>query len=417
MHELGFVEASHVIRDYSPALPGFHPPEAPGREIGEPPVAFIGHVYQETETYPHRDLATLATSAVRTWIETPGEALWDVLQRQIAQIGPAAGGQLALDTDQTYFWHYAHRLIVHEAQTASRLHFLGAARTPVACYGNLRTDMPGVPGNLAPRPGGIEFGAPLAAVMARHAVTIDVLNPGFVGGFSIKVVLGFAAGGFVLVDRRRDFVEAFGELGEAASYRDADDLGAKLDRFLAGPRYRREVGDAIRSVIHERMELRHVLSRVLLAAVGRLERGGAVAARRPAGLGVTTFLDLFPELRTEAHWVGATVERLYGSARVSTPAQAWADAATIDILPRVRPMNQPEVRVTLQVEFGRLGLAVLDSATGALASEQTVSAGARPVTVTIELPRDGANAVILRNTVDMASRALVLEATLCDRIA
>jgi hypothetical protein len=69
-------------------------------------------------------------------------------------------------------------------------------------------------------------------------------------------------------------------------------------------------------------------------------------------------------------------------------------------------MNQPEVRVTLQVESGRLGLALLDSATGALVSEHAVSPGVRPVTVTMELSRAGANAIILRNTVDMALRRL-----------
>ena len=54
------------------------------------------------------------------------------------------------------------------------------------------------------------------------------------------------------------------------------------------------------------------------------------------------------------------------------------------------------------------------SASGTLVSEQFVSPSAAPVTVTIELPREGVATVILRNTVGTTSRATVLKAGLCD---
>ena len=67
------------------------------------------------------------------------------------------------------------------------------------------------------------------------------------------------------------------------------------------------------------------------------------------------------------------------------------------------------------VEAGRMGLSVLLGGTGLPVAEQYISRSAHPVTVTVELPREGATTVLLRNTVETAGRALVLEASLCDR--
>ena len=78
-------------------------------------------------------------------------------------------------------------------------------------------------------------------------------------------------------------------------------------------------------------------------------------------------------------------------------------------------MNEPPLRLSLLVEAGRIGLAALLDATGTLVSEQFVSPSAVPVTVTIELPREGVATVILRNTVGTMSCAIILEASLCDR--
>src|ERR1044071_8227947 len=120
--------------------------------------------------------------------------------------GPRAA--LALDRDQTHFWHFANRLIRYEAQTPFRLHVLGSARVSVACYGNLRTSAPDVPPNLIAEPGHIPIGPHLAAALARHPITIDVANPAFVNGYSHKPILGLASGGFLLVNRKRDSILA-----------------------------------------------------------------------------------------------------------------------------------------------------------------------------------------------------------------
>jgi hypothetical protein len=102
-------------------------------------------------------------------------------------------------------------------------------------------------------------------------------------------------------------------------------------------------------------------------------------------------------------------------ALLSTAARAWAYAASIAIPPTVKDLNEPHLRVSLIVEAGRIGIAALRDDTGALVGEQVVSPSRHPVTVTVELPREGAASVIFRNTVEISSRAVILEASLCDR--
>jgi hypothetical protein len=421
MKDLGFLLPNHLIQEMPPVLPGFFPPETPAhfQNGSQPNVSFVGRFYQESLDHAHPALATLAEETTRTWIDRCGQPFWNVLKQHIAGMRGRLRQQLALDPDQRYFWHFAHQLSVHHAQTSFRLKMLGAANVPVACYGNLRTDVPGIPANLIPVAGRIQYGPELAAVFARHPITIDVLNPGFVHGYSHKQIHGFAAGGFMLINRKQDFVDVFGEAGEAVSYTGADDLGAKVDRFLSEPGYRCEVGDAIREKIAASFQLKDVLFRALLAASRCVEATGSnpnspkpFTSDRP----VTTVRNLLPNLRWDPDWLGASVQHSDQGALVSTAPQAWAYAAAIDVPPVVRRMNEPHLQVSIMVETGRIGLsALLDS--GTLVAEQVVSHSVRPVTVTVELPGRGASTVILRNTAETASRALVLEALLCDRDA
>jgi hypothetical protein len=258
----------------------------------------------------------------------------------------------------------------------------------------------------------------LAGLFARHPITIDVLNPGFVHGYSHKQIHGFASGGFMLMNWKQDFVDTFGEAGAAVSYVDADDLCAKVDRFLGDPRLRCEVGDAIRERIAARFQLRDVLWRALDAAF----RCAAAASSNPnptkprkTDRPATTVMNLLPHMRSEPHWLGASVQHGDMGTLISTASEAWAYAAAIGIPPLVNAMNEPHLRLSVRVEAGRIGLSALFDATGTLIAEQFVSPSAAPVTVTVELPREGVATVMLRNTVETTTRAIVLEASLCDR--
>ena len=94
-----------------------------------------------------------------------------------------------------------------------------------------------------------------------------------------KPVLGFAAGGFVLLNRKRDFVDTFGDAGEAVSYSSADELAAKIDLYLTKPALRREIGGAIREKLFARHTLQATLARVLEQATAEIERRAPGACR------------------------------------------------------------------------------------------------------------------------------------------
>lgn len=266
MEEFGFLQANPVIQESLPSLPfllprGTQPNRTEGRTTR---AVFIGHFYQEAPAYQAGELGILAEGIIRQWIPVSRQPLWYVLADHLAGVDPALRKRLALDPDQTFFWHFAHRLIVHQAQTTLRLSVLGSTRFPIACYGNLNMALPGVPANLTAVDGHIPFGPELAAALARHTLTIDVFNPGSIHGYSHKPMLAFAAGGFMLVNRKRDFVRAFGEAGEMVSY--DQDLDAKIDRFLTNPKHLADVRETIRETITARFQLGDVLARVLDAA-------------------------------------------------------------------------------------------------------------------------------------------------------
>ncbi len=410
MSELGFLRPDRIIHEPSPCLPGFFPQEA-SRLAG---VGFVGHFYQqEAEPYAHHDLAELERQTIAQWLDAPGRSLWDVLNECVASLEEGQRRELALEPEQTYFWHFAHRLIVHRAQTAKRLKLLGGARVPIVCYGNLQTD--GAPGNLFPVPGHIEFGPPLAAVLAQHEITLDVMNPGFVDGYSHKPLLILASGGFLLMDRKQDFIDAFGDTAEAVSYQTAEQLGARVEQFLANPKYRREVGDELRQQIALRFSLRDVLRRVILAACRCMETSDAI--RGPVAENTSVIVgNLLPALRAETFTAGSTVDQVECGVLVTTSPRAWEYAAGIYLPETLFLMREPHLRVTMVVEAGKIGVAATYTETawppGRAAGR---SHSAIRLRSTIELPREGVNRVILRSAVEAVSRVRIIAASLCDR--
>jgi|GEM_PF-1623136 len=410
MEELGFLLPNHVIQESLPSLPGFVPRASGLNDGSTRDVGFIGHFYQEPPAYPHAVLRNLAEGAIQDWLPDSGRPLWYVLAEHLDGMDRDMRKLLGLDRDQTYFWHFTHRLIVHRAQTALRLNVLGAAGVPIACYGNLKTDVPGVFRNLTPVPGHIPFGPELAAALARHTITIDVFNPGSIHGYSHKPMMAFASGGFMLVNRKRDFLQAFGEAGEAVSY--DQDLGAKIERFLTNPGYLVEVGEAIRETIFARFQLRDVLTRVLDAAL-LCPEGTRRRFDPPAQVIVAK--NLLKKIRSRREWLGASVEHRDGTALIVAPQQ-WGYAATIKIPGSVKRMQEPHLRLNLIVDAGTIGIAALQDKTDELIGEQLVSACKDPVAITVELPHKGVSRVIVRNVAELSSRARVIEASLCDRV-
>ena len=415
MTDLGYAAPASVIQTSAVlALPITAPPAAPATDDGS--VAFIGHVYQGLPSYSVEELNLLAAGVIDAWMRDPRVPLWNVMMDGIAALAPALRQRLALDRDQTFFWRFAHRLIALQAQTALRLRMLAAVPVPVICYGNLDARLAGLPATVRPVADRVRYGAELAAVLACHAIVIDVNNPGNIDGFSEKGILAFTAGGFALVDRKRDWIDAFGSLGEEVSYTDADDLAAKVDLFLSRPAYRREIARAMRAEIQDRYRLDRILSDVLATAADK--QLGAAARRMSAGVRETpaeVVMPLLGDIVSHPLWDGASVEHSETGALVTTPTAMWQYAAEIPVPPTLPPLREPHLRIRVRVETGRLGFAVLRPATGELSGEQFVSATTEAIRLTMELPLEDSIVVIVRNAADGQSRGLLTEALLCDR--
>jgi Glycosyl transferases group 1 len=260
MTELRLAAPERTIATATPALPPYSRSAVAPSAAG---AAFVGHVYQEPPQFARPILAGLADETIAAWDGKRQPSLWSVLADRIAALPDDGRRRLHLTPDETFFWGFAHRLILHEAQTHARLAALGATGVTVSCVGNLDPSRPGTPPNLVAASGEVPFQRGLPEALSRYELVVDVLNPGFIEGYSTKVVQGFAAGGFVLADRTAGFVERFGEAGEAATWTDHADLAAKVELYLSRPALRGEVGDAIRDQLVAAHTLDAVLGEVL----------------------------------------------------------------------------------------------------------------------------------------------------------
>lgn len=376
------------LHEISPGFPDMtaSAPLSPAPDAAD--VAYIGNLYPEKPADRPAPLAALASEATAHWL-AEGGSCWEAFEAAIAALPPDRRRALALDPDQTFFWAFVHRAIVHEAQTARRLDILGATDQPIAFYGKAH---PGLPRHLRPA-GTVAFGADLAAAYARHPIIIDAQSAGFIHGFGHKPIHAFAAGGFMLVDRKDDFIAAFGEAGEAVSYASRDELAAKIDRFLAAPAYRREVGDAIRAHIRERHSLPDVLTRVLEAAAQ------TTTGARPAA--AATMTDLLPRLRRTELFSKVRLKRHDGELSITTLPEKWTYAAAV----RLPATRRARVEATLIVEAGRVDIGLLSDDRSHVTDQQpSVGPSRWPVIVHLELPDNRASAVVLRNMHDGVSR-------------
>lgn len=400
MRDLGLI-SSAPVQEMTPALPATRFGQAGTGEVAD--VAFIGHFYQSAPGHADPALTALAGDAIADW-RACGGTMWDSLQARISSLPAARQRELRLGVDDSFFWSFAHRTIVHDAHTENRLHLLGAAGVPVACYGDLKTELPGVPDNLAAIPGHIPFGPALDATLARHPITVDVTSPGFPRTISQKLFRGFDSGGFMLVDRKPDFIATFGDLGEAISYADGADLAAKIDLYLAKPALRREIGDDMRARIASDRKLPDVLARVLDRAA---ERRLPPAARSPRQQLPVDAVDVLGRIKRSHLFFGASLHRRDEGIRIVTPAKAWRYAAVLKV-------NGRRLRLTLRVETGQLAVGVAVPGKTTLLDDRFVSPSRQPVDLDIELPADTAVTIVFRSSVEGRSEAFVARALLYD---
>jgi hypothetical protein len=211
-------------------------------------VAFAGNIYAERiKSFPFRKIASLEKLCATMLKDKLGDfsrPLWDIFYDQVTALDRDERKKLALDPDQTFFWRLAHDAIMDIANTELRLEMLRAIRQPVSYYGNFADPASNWAlekiAHLSYK-GWADFETELPSVYAYAKIHIDLVNVGFLTCPSSKAMNCFAAGGFALLDEKRDFQALAGEAADAISYKDFDDLNAKIDQYLSQPKRREEV--------------------------------------------------------------------------------------------------------------------------------------------------------------------------------
>lgn len=216
-------------------------------------VAFFGNLYLVTsKALPYSKDRRLIE--VRSGAQTACSADWSLPAFQaysdlIASLDADTKASCRLDPDQSFYWRFIHDELSRVMNAEHRMNVLQSCGHTVACYGNFNDpDSSNMLGDRCLMRKALPYDKTLADAFRNTRVVIDVANAAFINGFSVKPIVCFAAGGFVLTNFKADFVRAFGSIANEVIYSDASDLASKLDYFLLNDRRRRDVSREIQSI-------------------------------------------------------------------------------------------------------------------------------------------------------------------------
>jgi hypothetical protein len=261
-HALGVVPRERVRLEPSFAHPhlsdGHGPPSTRRADV-----AFFGHMRPlELESRPGRHHAALVELREAVLCGKVDRLDTPILQDVVAAVDELPAplrASMHLHPDESFYWSVlCGEMAV--AQTWLRRELLEGLGREVTFYGDYGAPEAG--GRVDWRSDRFRFGAELARAFAGSTVTVDLVNPGFLNGCGSKVMNCFAAGGFMLLDRKQDFVELFGALGEAVSFSSLDELRAKVDYYLANDEERVSISEALGERIREHHSLPGLLRRL-----------------------------------------------------------------------------------------------------------------------------------------------------------
>jgi Glycosyl transferases group 1 len=403
MRRFGLLSHEPVL-EMTPALPAtrYDPPA----RIHGPRVAFVGHFYPVATDYDHPELNRLAHDSIAEWLKDGG-TMWAALDHCLDRLPADLAHALRLEPDQSFFWAFAHRTVLHTAHSANRLHVLEGIDLPVACYSGAKS-LTDAPSNLMPVPGHIPFGPALDEVFARHPIVVDVVSPGFGQTISQKLFRAFDAGGFMLVDRKPDFIQAFGDLAEAVSYSDRADLAAKIDFYLSKPARRREVAEAMRARIAHDRSLPDVLRRVIERAAEHPATSFGPSAAMPLRARGDERVDVLSRLRRSSMLGRARCRRSAGRVTISSPGPHWQDAAIMTV-------QGCRVDLRLRVETGQAFVGLLSGRE--MASYHIVSPSRHAVDLSFDIPGLSAAMIEVRSASAHPCRLVMTGASLIrDRV-
>jgi hypothetical protein len=234
------------------------------------PLAFAGNVYvNASAALPFRDEPTLidieqGVMAAKT--ERLSDALWDLFMARITTLDAPTRQALGLVPDSTFFWRFMHDEIEVLGTTTVRLAVLTALKHEYEFYGNfvepaaattLRTRY-----NIRFRKS-LDYFTELPLLFMNSDIIVDVINPGYNTGVPPKVMGCLAAGGFILFDDKEDFRRTMGDVGSQVMYRNAAELNALVDRYLADPRQRRDLSRYLQYTVATQHTFGHLTRRIL----------------------------------------------------------------------------------------------------------------------------------------------------------
>ena len=126
--------------------------------------------------------------------------------------------------------------------------------------------------------GSVDYVRELPQVFNRSRITVDVTNQLAQRSVPAKFMECFAAGGFMLIDRRPDLIAAFGDAATAVTYTGLDELNAKIEYYLTHESERRDLVGHFKHTIQRDFSTQTWLSRMiddLISQRGLRRRGAA----------------------------------------------------------------------------------------------------------------------------------------------
>lgn len=220
------------------------------------PLSFVGNVYTAA-TYQHGlyqvDSVRDAFLAMASWrsndIATPA---WRLLERYIGGLSTSELQLGGLTPDNSFFWRVYEYLVWVAMNTHSRMNVLESLEHPVAFFGGF-ADPAGVASlrisrNIDYR-GVVDYVNELPEVFRSTRITIDITNQLAQKSSPCKLYECFAAGGFMLIDRKPDIIEAFGDIAEKISYQTIEELNEKIEYYLAHDTERADISAFMKNKI------------------------------------------------------------------------------------------------------------------------------------------------------------------------
>jgi Glycosyl transferases group 1 len=236
-------------------------------------VSFCGNIWSaaaEGGSFSGDDFFSDLTGAVcRRKTEVPALSAWEILRDALDQIEPTERRARGLTMSETPFWDYYLHAVWLAMNTHVRLRLLTTIPREVAIFGVFADPastarLEGLP-NLRYAGHAAPF-ASLPQTYARTKVNVCISNALIYAGVPSKLIECLASGGFALVDAKADLVRLLGNDIEKIFFRDADDLNAKIDYYLARPAERREIVEGLRATINDQCNIDNVASLILQAA-------------------------------------------------------------------------------------------------------------------------------------------------------